>query len=150
MKKLLGIIVLGLLLSGSAYAVSFTLPVLACEWNNDYIDEKQKETINLKQIQTRMEKQGFGEIKRDKNFYKFEYIKKNELDAEILVKGSINKSTGLFKFSISNAWDTFYSTNENGEKKIMINGEKMNKEKVLSTVFEKYIGECKKAKNKNL
>ena len=149
MKKILGIIVLGLLLSGNAYAVSFTLPVLDCEWKDDY-NEKQKETMDLKQIQKKMEKQGYGKIKANKDYYKFEFIRLNEMDAESLIKGSINRSTGLFKFTTSHNWDTFYAQNENVEQKIMINGEKMNREEVLSLVSGRYIGECKKTKNKNL
>ena len=132
MKKLLGIVVLGLLLSGNVFAVSFTLPVLDCKW------EDQEQTIDLKQINKGKD----GSVKKTSTHYNFEFIGKkdngNDTFDEKRISGKINRSTGDLTIKFSKEWDYFFdSGNVSKEERFSEN------EFILN-------GKCEKSKSKNL
>ena len=132
MKKILGIVVLGLLLSGNVFAVSFTLPVLDCKW------EDQEQTIDLKQINKGKD----GSVKKTSTHYNFEFIGKkdngNDTFDEKRISGKINRSTGDLTIKFSKTWEYFFDS------------ERVSKEKRFSENESIYYGKCEKSKNKNL
>ena len=139
--------VLGLLLSGNAYAFSLTLPVLECTFDID--EDGGTKTItqimDLKQLNKKMIKQGYGKLKTTKDFYEFGFVKKSD-GVEFFVKGQVNRSTGYFEFTTSDDWVLFFDV----DGKQNVNGETIYRKDVLDSIDTKYHGSCKKAENKGL
>ena len=118
-------------------------PVLECSY--EFMGEDKIEIIDLKQINNKMKKQGFGGLKITKDLYKIKFIKKDgsEYDDgkrfdENQITATINRSTGDFKMKVSDTWIYFFDVDN------------VSKNERFSTTQYEMFGSCKKTESKNL